>query len=185
MGKMRPKKISSLCGTRIFFREPSSETAKWVAKELGNAEIEEVQEGMSYSESAMRSGITMGKNQLKRELVHPSDIMKLQNLEAYVRLLGNLPITKIKLEIKERKDSVKHYIPLSSEEKTSNDETADKPSEEAAARAQESNTEPETTANNIEAAHHKNVETKSKPKEIKPKTEKADINNFDYGEMDH
>jgi type IV conjugative transfer system coupling protein TraD len=99
-GTNAAEEISGLCNSRIFFREPSSETAQWVSRELGQAEIEEIKEGISYSESAMRSGISISKQQSNRQIVNASEIMRLNDLEAYIRLPGKFPITKIQLEYK-------------------------------------------------------------------------------------
>lgn len=85
--------ISGLCNSKWFFRSPSFDTAQWVSRELGHAEVEEVREGISYSESAMRSGISIAKQQANRQVVSPSEIMRLKDLEAYVRLPGGFPIT--------------------------------------------------------------------------------------------
>lgn len=101
-GQNAAEEISTLCNTRIFFREPSAESATWVSKELGQCEIEETKEGISYSESAMRSGIAISRHKMHKELVNTSEIMCLDNLEAYVRLPGKLPITKIKLTYQEQ-----------------------------------------------------------------------------------
>ena len=109
-GQNAAEEISTLCNTRIFFREPSAETAQWVSKELGQSEVEEVKEGISYSESAMRSGVSLGKQKLRSELVTSSEIMRLGNLEAYVRLSGNIPITKIKLEYNGRETKTVPFV---------------------------------------------------------------------------
>lgn len=100
-GTNAAEEISGLCNTRLFFRAPSSDTAHWVSKELGQSEIEEVKEGISYGESAMRSGISLSRQQSNRQLVNPSEVMRLNDLEAYVRLPGDFPITKIKLKYKQ------------------------------------------------------------------------------------
>jgi type IV conjugative transfer system coupling protein TraD len=101
-GQNAADEISTMCNTRIFFRSPSNEAAVWTSKELGQHEIEEMREGISYSESAMRSGISINKQTIQKDLVSPAEIMQLQPLEAYVRLPGELPVTKIKLTYKNR-----------------------------------------------------------------------------------
>jgi type IV conjugative transfer system coupling protein TraD len=103
--------ISTMCNTRIFFRSPSNEAAVWTSKELGQHEIEEMQEGISYSESAMRSGISINKQIMQKDLVSPAEIMRLHSLEAYMRLPGALPIIKVKLKYKERKNDTVAFIP--------------------------------------------------------------------------
>jgi len=99
-----------MCNTRIFFRSPSNEAAVWTSKELGQHEIEEMKEGISYSESAMRSGISINKQMVKKDLVSPAEIMRLHALEAYIRLPGELPITKIKLKYKDRSTDIPPFI---------------------------------------------------------------------------
>jgi len=100
-GENGAEEISSLCNSRIFFRTPSSRTARWVSEELGQSEIEETKEGISYSESAMRSGISISKQESSKHIVNTSEIMRLNNLEAYIRIPGEFPITKIKLKYKQ------------------------------------------------------------------------------------
>lgn len=94
--------IAGLCNSKWFFRSPSFDTAQWVSKELGNAEVEEVREGISYSESAMRSGISIARHQASHQIVNPSEIMGLNDLEAYVRLPGGYPIAQVSLEFQAR-----------------------------------------------------------------------------------
>lgn len=117
-GQNAAEEISTLCNTRIFFREPSAETAYWVSRELGQKEIEEAREGISYGESEMRSGMSLAKQHVRKEIVSTSEIMRLGNLEAYVRLPGQLPITKIKLKYKERKAENKPFVPRNIDEKS-------------------------------------------------------------------
>lgn len=109
-GQHAAEEISTMCNTRIFFRSPSNEAAVWTSKELGQHEVEETREGISYSESAMRSGISINKQTLQRDLISPVEIMRLGALEAYMRLPGELPITKIKLSYKKRDSAVEAFI---------------------------------------------------------------------------
>ncbi len=94
------EEISNLCNTRIFFRDPSFETAQWASKELGESETEEMKENVSYSESAMRSGISITNQRFKQQIISASEVMHLNDLEAFIRLPGNLPVTKVKLNYK-------------------------------------------------------------------------------------
>ena len=115
------EEISGLCNTRLFFRSPSADTAQWVSKELGQSEIEEMKEGISYSESAMRSGISISKQQTNKSIVNPSEIMRLNDLEAYIRLPGSFPITKVKLEYKAHDDVAIPFVPRQMDEKNLNE----------------------------------------------------------------
>jgi len=97
-GNHAAEAISNLCNTRIFFRDPSFETAQWASRELGESETEEVKENISYSESSMRSGISLSNQRYQKQIISPSEIMHLNDLEAFIRLQGKYPLTKIKLE---------------------------------------------------------------------------------------
>lgn len=99
-GNYAAEAISNLCNTRIFFRDPSFETAQWASRELGESETEEVKENISYSESSMRSGISLSNQRYQKQIISPSEIMHLNDLEAFVRIQGNYPVTKIKLMYK-------------------------------------------------------------------------------------
>jgi type IV conjugative transfer system coupling protein TraD len=101
-GNHAAEEISNLCNTRIFFRDPSFETAQWASRELGESETEEMRENISYSESAMRSGISLSNQRYQKQIISPSEIMHLNDLEAFVRLPGNYPLTKVKLQYKDR-----------------------------------------------------------------------------------
>ena len=96
-GQNAAEEISNLCNTRIFFRDPSFDTAQWASKELGEIETEEMKENISYSESAMRSGISISNQRYQKQIISASEIMGLNDLEAFVRLPGLFPLTKIKL----------------------------------------------------------------------------------------
>jgi len=113
--------ISGLCNSKWFFRSPSFDTAQWVSKELGNAEVEEVREGISYSESAMRSGISIAKQHTNRQVVSPSEIMRLKDLEAYVRLPGGFPITKVSLSFKNQAKISEPFITRKIDERNFNE----------------------------------------------------------------
>lgn len=101
--------ISGLCNTKFFFRSPSFDTALWVSKELGQKDIEEVKEGISYSESAMRSGISISKHESSKQIVSPSEIMCLKELSTFVRIIG-YPITEISFPYQNRDKIAASFI---------------------------------------------------------------------------
>lgn len=101
-GENAAEEISNLCNTRIFFRDPSFQTAQWASKELGEIETEEMKENISYSESAMRSGISISNQRYQKQIISASEVMQLNDLEAFVRLPGFYPLTRLKLKFKPR-----------------------------------------------------------------------------------
>ena len=96
------EEITGLCNTRIFFRSTTTKTADWSAKELGEAELKEMREGLSYGANSVRDGISLNEQTTTRPLILETEIKELNDLEAYIRLLGKWPITKVKFPFKER-----------------------------------------------------------------------------------
>jgi type IV secretory pathway TraG/TraD family ATPase VirD4 len=82
----------------VVFGSPDEDTAKWCSNSLGNTEIEEFKEGLSYGAHEMRDGVNLNISRTMRHLVLPSEIMNLANLNAYVKLANNYPVAKVKLE---------------------------------------------------------------------------------------
>jgi hypothetical protein len=51
---------------------------------------------------AMRDGISINRVETRKELINFSEIMRLNDLDAYVRLPGKFPITSVQFQYKER-----------------------------------------------------------------------------------
>ncbi|MHB1949817.1 MAG: type IV conjugative transfer system coupling protein TraD, partial [Gammaproteobacteria bacterium] len=96
------REISSLLNTRFMFRQPDPEMARWSANNFGEAILDEVREGISYGANTMRDGISINRVEVKKSLVSYSEIMSLANLNAYVRLPGDIPITNVNFVYKAR-----------------------------------------------------------------------------------
>lgn len=96
-GKDEAQAIFSLLNTRLFFRSPDGNTAKFVAIELGEQEVEEARESYSYGTSNLRDGISLGVQKNRKQIVEYSEIQILNNLQFYLRLMGNLPVTLVQI----------------------------------------------------------------------------------------
>ncbi|KTC69791.1 putative conjugative transfer protein TraD [Legionella birminghamensis] len=96
--------IADLLNTSIYFRSPKSKVAEWVSKDLGSQVINEVKESQSYGPDSVRDGNTVGSQRTKRNTVEEGDIMTLDDMECYIRLVGNHPITRLKNQYIERKE---------------------------------------------------------------------------------
>ena len=66
---------------------------------LGEQEIIETQENLSYDANSMRDGVNMNHLERRKLLVMPSEIMNLPDLTCYVKLAGNFPITKLPMNL--------------------------------------------------------------------------------------
>lgn len=88
--------IADLLNTSVYFRSPKSKVAKWVSEDLGEQVIEEIKESQSYGPDSVRDGNTIGTQRVIRKTVEAGSVMTLNDLECYLRLVGDYPITKIK-----------------------------------------------------------------------------------------
>ncbi len=88
-----------LFGSKFIFRVSDQQTAYRSALMLGEQEILETQENLSYGANTMRDGVNMSHLEKRKLLVMPSEIMNLPDLTCYVKLAGNFPITKLQMNL--------------------------------------------------------------------------------------
>lgn len=96
-GKEGASAISGLCASWVVFRANEPDTANWASKGLGDEELMETAEGISYGANEIRDGLSLSMNRKLRPLVIPTEIMTLADLEGYIRLEGELPRCKFKM----------------------------------------------------------------------------------------
>ena len=97
-GRNGAETISGLCGTRVVLAAPDRDTAQWSADSLGRSEVEEVAEGYSYGANTIRDGVSLTPRRELRALALPSEIMRLANLEGYLKFPGPFPVASIRLK---------------------------------------------------------------------------------------
>ena len=110
-GRNGAETISGLCGTRVVLAAPDRDTAQWSADSLGRSEVEEVAEGYSYGANTIRDGVSLTPRRELRALALPSEIMRLPNLEGYLKFPGPLPVASIKLKYVVRPASAERFVP--------------------------------------------------------------------------
>ena len=98
-GLSETKSLTSLFNTKVIFRNGDPETAKYMSQMLGEQEIMESVEGISYGAHQMRDGVSLNEHKRMKPVVSATDIMSLNDLEAYLKLPGNLPVTKLKFQV--------------------------------------------------------------------------------------
>jgi len=94
-GQNTSKALVDLCSTKICFRQTSPELAHRMSKAFGEKEVIEMQEGISYGANDGRDGVSLSLLTKARLTVPPTEIYSLENLEAFIKLAGNYPVTKI------------------------------------------------------------------------------------------
>lgn len=103
--------LAGLCATWVCMRQNDPETARWIAQSFGEKEIKELQHGLSYGASDIRDGENLNLNRKKIEIILPSQIGSLNNLEGYIRLPGDFPVAHFKLDYKKSDIKSEAFIP--------------------------------------------------------------------------
>ena len=99
-GRELAKSIFDLMNTRMYGRSPSAEMAKVVEEELGNQRKRKIREQNSYGLDQVRDGVSLGKDEVNNPIVDYEQIMRLPNLNFYVRLPGEYPVVRLKLKFR-------------------------------------------------------------------------------------
>ena len=89
--------------TKAIFRATNTTTAEYFSKILGQREHRRMQENISYGAHQMRDGVSLTETEKLEQLVLPSELMTLNDLECYVKLPGNYPVAKTGVPIKKGK----------------------------------------------------------------------------------
>ena len=101
--------ISSECNTRAFFKTNDPDTARWIAQNIGEAEIKEFQEGISYGAHLMRDGINLNTTERIKALLLPSEILNLERLHLVLKM-ADFPAVRTNLKYKERKECSERFM---------------------------------------------------------------------------
>jgi type IV conjugative transfer system coupling protein TraD len=100
------------CATRIAFAEYDAMIAERISKTFGQKEIRESQEALSYGAHEMRDGVNISYQTKSSSVVSPTALQSLGKLEAFVKLPGNLPVSKVKLPIQILPKISDPFVPL-------------------------------------------------------------------------
>ena len=98
-GQQGSKTILNLFNSKFFFRLDETSACDQVSRWLGEEEIEEAKEGLSYGAHQMRDGVSLNTQNRQRRLVMPTEISQLKDLECFVKLPGAFPITKLQMTL--------------------------------------------------------------------------------------
>ena len=154
-GRNGAETISGLCGTRVVLAAPDRDTAQWSADSLGRSEIEEVAEGFSYGANTIRDGVSLTPRRELRALALPSEIMRLPNLEGYLKFPGPFPVASIRLIYVARPAASERFVPRERNGRTDGGGDPDRPEriEADPACAAESDRIANAAGDDVEADH--------------------------------
>jgi type IV secretory pathway TraG/TraD family ATPase VirD4 len=91
--------LLDLFRTKFFFAVSDNNIAEYASKSLGEVEINETKESLSYGSNTMRDGVNINSAQKLQRLVLPDEVKNLPARSCFVKLCGNHPITKLKVKL--------------------------------------------------------------------------------------
>ena len=109
-GNDESEAINDLLNTKLYYRSPASKVAKWVSEELGEQVVEAVKESQSYGPNSIRDGNTVGSQREIRKTVDSGSVQTLEDLNCYIRLIGNHPVAKVQLNYIKREQLIEPLI---------------------------------------------------------------------------
>jgi type IV conjugative transfer system coupling protein TraD len=89
------KTIISGCQTKLLLRVTDGAAAKLMSELMGQAEVDEKEESLSYGLSASRDGVSVFAKRNLREIVLTSEILTLPDMQGYLVIPGDYPIGQV------------------------------------------------------------------------------------------
>lgn len=89
------KTIISGCQTKLLLRVTDGAAAKLMSELMGQAEVDEKEESLSYGLSSSRDGVSVFAKRNLREIVLTSEILTLPDMQGYLVIPGDYPIARV------------------------------------------------------------------------------------------
>lgn len=102
--------IMGMCQTWLVLRIADGETAKYLSESLGQSEIHEREESLSFGAEPVRDGTSLQARRAQTPIVMASEIQRLPDLEGYLSVPGSYPVARVRLAIRERVHHAPHFV---------------------------------------------------------------------------
>jgi type IV secretory pathway TraG/TraD family ATPase VirD4 len=89
------KTIISGCQTKLLLRVTDGAAAKLLAELMGQVEIDEKEETLSYGVESARDGVSINSRRALRDIVLTSEVLTLPDMTGYLLTPGNYPIARV------------------------------------------------------------------------------------------
>lgn len=96
-GTNAASELSSLAKTKLILGNPDPETARWCSEIIGNGEVQDMNEGFSFSYNNARDSVNLNPERHEVRIVLPEEIASLDPLNGYICLPGSLPPAPVKI----------------------------------------------------------------------------------------
>ena len=94
-GQHQAKTIISGCQTKLLLRVTDGEAARLLAKLMGEAELDEKEETLSYGLNSSRDGVSVFARRNLRDIVLTSQVLTLPDMTGYITIPGDYPVAKV------------------------------------------------------------------------------------------
>ena len=102
--------LSSLAKTKLILGNPDPETARWCSEIIGNGEVQDMNEGFSFSYNNARDSVNLSPERREVRIVMPEQIGDLDPLNGFICLTGSLPPAPVLLEPRTRPTVAQGFI---------------------------------------------------------------------------
>lgn len=109
-GPIKARTLISMCQNKLLLRVTDEKAAEDLAKLIGEAEILEVDEGISYGVTTNRDGMNIHGRRNHRKVVLPSQIVNLPELSGYLSIAGEYPIARVDYKYTDRPKIAEDFI---------------------------------------------------------------------------
>lgn len=94
--------LAGQCSTWVTLRVPDAESAEWASRNLGEIDVTESQEAITYGAPHFRDAVRLSEMRKSRPVVSATQIQQLPNLQGYLRLAGSYPVVEVKVKMIKR-----------------------------------------------------------------------------------
>ena len=98
-GRSGSQELLDLFRTKVFFAVGDNHIAEYASRSLGEIEIDETKESLSYGSNTMRDGVNINSAIRLKRLVLPDEVKNLSPRSCFVKLCGKWPITRLKVDL--------------------------------------------------------------------------------------
>lgn len=103
-GRDRAEVLLSMFQSKLMFRLPEPDTAKWCQNAIGDAIVEHIHESIRYGTSETMDGAQLSTQRVTEPIVMAGDIMRQPDLHCYVSFPGDWPVSRAQLAFDPKTD---------------------------------------------------------------------------------
>lgn len=109
-GKNMATTIISGCQTKLLLRVTDGDAARVLAKLMGEAELDEKEETLSYGLNSQRDGVSVMARRNLRDIVLTSQVLTLPDMTGYLTIPGDYPVARVEYKYEPNKTIAEGFV---------------------------------------------------------------------------